>query len=166
MKIFCNFHKFKFSNFKTIPDTLEGCLNNGKERYKPTVSDVSYCELVAPTDSMEKALNSAHENTFGIFKAITARKVARDVIRQKCPGITVLNSPQTDKEMLDLGKKRWVCVLQVSIKFMLLCEKIRKFSGKLKYGTRKVRNQLRFLHSEITLNLSYFPASKSLPKQK
>ena len=74
MKIFCYFHKFNFSNFKAIPDTLEGGLNNGKERYKPTVSDVSDCEMVAPTDSMEKASKSGHENTFGIFKAITARK--------------------------------------------------------------------------------------------
>ena len=113
MKIFCNFRKFKFSNFKAIPDTLEGCLNNGKERYKPTLSDVSDCELVAPTDSMEKASNSAHENTFGIFKAIMARKVACDVIQQKHPGITALNPPRTDKEMVDLGKKRWVCVLHV-----------------------------------------------------
>ena len=121
---------------------------------------------MAPTDSIEKALNSGHENTFGIFKAIMARKVACDVIRQKRPRITALNPPQTDKEMLDLGKKRWVCVLRVSIKFMLLCEKIRKFGGKLKYGTRKARNWLRFFHSEITLNLSYFAASKSLPKQK
>ena len=113
MKIFSNFRKFKFSNFKAIPDTFKSGLNNGKETYKPTVSDVSDCELVAPTDSTEKASTSGHENTFGIFKAITARKVACDVIRQKCPGISALNPPQTDKEMLDLGKKRWVCVLQV-----------------------------------------------------
>ena len=74
MKIFCNFHKFKFSNFKAIPDTLEGCLNNGKERYKPTVSDVSDCELVAPTDSMEKASTSAHENIFGISRPLRQGK--------------------------------------------------------------------------------------------
>ena len=45
MKIFCNFCKFNFSNFKAIPDTFEGGLNNGKERYKPTVSNVSDCEI-------------------------------------------------------------------------------------------------------------------------
>ena len=31
MKIFCNFHKFKFFNFKAIPDTLQSGINNGKE---------------------------------------------------------------------------------------------------------------------------------------
>ena len=85
MKIFCNFRNFFFSNFKAIPDTLEGGLNNGKERYKSPVSDVSDCEMVAPTDSTEKASKSGPENTFGIFMAITARKAARDVIRQKRP---------------------------------------------------------------------------------
>ena len=84
-----------------------------EKKHKPTVSDVSDCELVAPTDSTEKASISGHENTFGIFKAIMARKAACNVIRQKRPGISVLNPPRTEKEMLDLGKKRWVCVLQV-----------------------------------------------------
>ena len=57
MKIFCNFRNLFFYNFKAIPNTLEGGLNNGKERYKPPVSDVSDCEMVAPTDSMEKLQN-------------------------------------------------------------------------------------------------------------
>ena len=80
MKIFFDFHKSIFLNFKAIPDTLEGDLNNGKERYNPPVSDVSDCEVVAPTDSMKKASKPGPENTFGIFKAIMARKVACDKI--------------------------------------------------------------------------------------
>ena len=77
------------------------------------VSDVSDCEMVAPTDSMKKALKSGPENTFGIFMAIMARKAACNVMRQKRPGMAVLNPPRTDKEMLDLGKKRGGYVIQV-----------------------------------------------------
>ena len=80
MKIFSDFCKSIFLNFKAIPDTLEGALNNEKERYNPPVSDVSDCEVVAPIDSMKKASKSGPENMFGIFTAITARKAAHDKI--------------------------------------------------------------------------------------
>ena len=123
MKIFFDFHKFIFFNFKAIPNTLEGALNNGKERYNPPVSDVSDCKVVAPTNSMKKASKPGPENTFGIFTAIMARKVACKKIRQNQPGITALNPPRTDKEMVDLGKKRWVCVSSIITKFHSDCVK-------------------------------------------
>ena len=116
VKIFFDFCKSIFLNFKAIPDTLEDDLKNGKERYNPPVSDVSDCEVVAPTDSTKKASKPGPENTFGIFMAIMASKAARDKIQQNRPGITALNPPRTDKEMLDLGKKRWVCVSSTIIK--------------------------------------------------
>ena len=139
-----------FFNFKAIPDTLEGALNNGKESYNPPVSNVSDCEIVAPTESIEKASKSGDENTFGIFMAITARKAARNAIRQKHPGIAVLNPPRTDKEMLDLGKKRWVCVSSTLVKLQTLCEKIRKIGAKIRYSNRVVMNRLLFLQCGIT----------------
>ena len=80
MKIFFDFHNLIFFNFKAIPDTLEGSLNNGKESYNPPVSNISDCEIVVPTESTKKASKSGHENTFGIFTAIMARKAARDKI--------------------------------------------------------------------------------------
>ena len=59
---------------------------------------------MAPTDIEKKASETCVENTFGIFKTITARKVARDKIRQNHPGILALNPLRTEKEMVDLGK--------------------------------------------------------------
>ena len=155
-----------FFNFKAIPDTLEGALNNGKETYNPPVSDVSDCEIVAPTELMKKASKSGHENTFGIFTAIMARKAACDVIQQKHPGIAALNPPRTDQEMWDLGTKRWVCVSSTFVTLQRICEKIRKIGMKIRYCNRVAMNRLQFLQCGITSNLSYFAASKSLPKQK
>ena len=65
---------------------------------------------MVPTDYEKKASKTRDENTFGIFKAIMARKAAHEKIRQNRPGILALNPPRTEKEMLDLGKRRWVCV--------------------------------------------------------
>ena len=71
----------------------QGALHNGKERYNPPVSDVSNCEVVVPTDCDKKASKPREENTFGIFKAVTARKATRKKIRQNHPGILALNPP-------------------------------------------------------------------------
>ena len=71
---------------------------------------------MGPTDSGKKALGARVENTFGIFKAIMARKAAPEKIRQNHPGILALNPPRTEKEMLDLGKRRWECVSSLILK--------------------------------------------------
>ena len=56
----------------------QSALHNGKERYNPPVSDVSDCEVVGPTDYEKKASKTRAENMFGIFKAVMARKAARE----------------------------------------------------------------------------------------
>ena len=140
MKIFFDFRKSIFFNFKAIPDTLEGALNNGKERYNPPVSDVSDCEVVALTDSMKKASKPGNENTFGIFMVIMTRKAAHDKIRQNRPGITALNPPRTENKMLDLEKKRWVCVSSIIMKLYNGCVKSKNFGTKGRYGKMMTMN--------------------------
>ena len=113
-----------FCNFKAIPETPQDDLQSGKERYKPVVSDVSDCEIVEAKDFPEKASKVERSNHYAIFKPVGMRKAVREKIRQNRPGIQALNPARTEMEMIDLGKRRWVCVSSVYLNFWVNFEKI------------------------------------------
>ena len=112
-----------FCNFKAIPETPQDDLQSGKDRYNPAVSDVSDCEVVEPKDSSEKVSKVEPANHYAIFKPVAMRKAVREKIRQNHPGIQALNPACSELQMVDLGKRRWVCVSSVYLNFWVNFEK-------------------------------------------
>ena len=80
---------------------------------------MSDCELVEAKDFPEKVPTGGGTNTFAIFNLVPAQKVAPEKIRQKNAGNQPLNPPCSELEMIDLKKRRWVCVSDVHFKFKL-----------------------------------------------
>ena len=107
----------EFINFKAIPETQEHVLQSENSRYKPCVSDVSDCEVVDQVELPEKVSKVDGGNAFPIFNPVAMRKTAHQKIRQNAAEIQPLNPPRSDSEMIDLGKRRWVCVLSFYLNF-------------------------------------------------
>ena len=88
---------------------MEADLKKGKCPYEVEVSDVSDVELVDTVHSVENALEVERKNSFEIFQPNRRRRACKSREVETKEEKLHLNPPRSDQEMVELGKRRWVC---------------------------------------------------------